>query len=185
MDVAGSCGPVPNAVHGDQFVIDHWFRRNGRSLRPSSSGSIRPARLLRSTARRPRPGGDLHRPVETRHGDGLRSRRLDWRRGVPPIPRPTPERCGRVRPPGRAVPGFVIGRTDRTADLVVRQGVPRPAAGRIGDRHGGQELLRVRVLRIAEHGSARGPISTISPRYITATRWLTRSTTAMSCEMNR
>ncbi|KAG1221361.1 hypothetical protein G6F68_020949 [Rhizopus microsporus] len=31
----------------------------------------------------------------------------------------------------------------------------------------------------------RGPISTICPRYITATRWLTRSTTAISCEMNR
>src|SRR6266545_4762756 len=31
----------------------------------------------------------------------------------------------------------------------------------------------------------RGPISTICPRYMTATRWLTRSTTAMSCEMNK
>lgn len=32
---------------------------------------------------------------------------------------------------------------------------------------------------------ARGPISTISPRYIIATRWLIRSTTAMSWLMNR
>jgi hypothetical protein len=32
---------------------------------------------------------------------------------------------------------------------------------------------------------ARGPISTISPRCITAMRWLMRSTTAMSCEMDR
>lgn len=28
----GSCGPVPNAVHGDQVVIDHLLRRAG--LRP-------------------------------------------------------------------------------------------------------------------------------------------------------
>lgn len=28
----GSCGPVPNAVHGDQVVIDHLLR--GRGLRP-------------------------------------------------------------------------------------------------------------------------------------------------------
>ncbi|MCJ2015134.1 hypothetical protein [Methylobacterium sp. J-076] len=26
----GSCGPVPNAVHGDQVVIDHLLRRDGR-----------------------------------------------------------------------------------------------------------------------------------------------------------
>jgi len=26
---AGSCGPVPNAVHGDQVVIDHLLRREG------------------------------------------------------------------------------------------------------------------------------------------------------------
>ena len=29
---AGACGPVPNAVHGDQVVIDHLMRRRG--LRP-------------------------------------------------------------------------------------------------------------------------------------------------------
>lgn len=27
---AGSCGPVPNAVHGDQVVIDHLLARDGR-----------------------------------------------------------------------------------------------------------------------------------------------------------
>jgi hypothetical protein len=27
---AGSCGSVPNAVHGDQVVIDHLLRRDGR-----------------------------------------------------------------------------------------------------------------------------------------------------------
>ncbi|MCJ2064602.1 hypothetical protein MKK63_18055 [Methylobacterium sp. J-088] len=27
----GSCGPVPNAVHGDQVVIDHLLRLSGRS----------------------------------------------------------------------------------------------------------------------------------------------------------
>ena len=26
----GACGPVPNAVHGDQVVIDHLLRRTGR-----------------------------------------------------------------------------------------------------------------------------------------------------------
>ncbi|MBB3950972.1 hypothetical protein [Aureimonas jatrophae] len=25
----GSCGPVPNSVHGDQVVIDHWLRERG------------------------------------------------------------------------------------------------------------------------------------------------------------
>lgn len=29
---AGSCGPVPNAVHGDQVVIDHLLRREGLHL---------------------------------------------------------------------------------------------------------------------------------------------------------
>jgi hypothetical protein len=27
----GSCGPVPNAVHGDQVVVDHLLRRQGRA----------------------------------------------------------------------------------------------------------------------------------------------------------
>jgi hypothetical protein len=26
----GSCGDVPNSVHGDQVVVDHLFRRSGR-----------------------------------------------------------------------------------------------------------------------------------------------------------
>ena len=25
----GACGPVPNAVHGDEVVIDHLLRREG------------------------------------------------------------------------------------------------------------------------------------------------------------
>lgn len=29
----GSCGPVPNAVHGDQVVIDHWLGRQNRTPR--------------------------------------------------------------------------------------------------------------------------------------------------------
>jgi len=37
------------------------------------------------------------------------------------------------------------------------------------------------LLKIA----CRGPSSTIWPKYITATRWLMRSTTAMSCEIKR
>ncbi|GEP12367.1 hypothetical protein MMMDOFMJ_2822 [Methylobacterium gnaphalii] len=30
LDEAGTCGSVPNAVHGDQVVIDHLLRRQGR-----------------------------------------------------------------------------------------------------------------------------------------------------------
>ncbi|ACK81086.1 hypothetical protein [Methylorubrum extorquens] len=37
---AGSCGPVPNAVHGDQVVIDHLLREAG--LRPSFFQDIAP-----------------------------------------------------------------------------------------------------------------------------------------------
>jgi hypothetical protein len=37
---AGSCGPVPNAVHGDQVVIDHWLRQDG--LRPRFFQEIAP-----------------------------------------------------------------------------------------------------------------------------------------------
>ena len=40
----------------------------------------------------------------------------------------------------------------------------------IGNRHGRQQPARVGVLRVLEH-RRRGPISTIWPRYITATRW--------------
>ncbi len=36
-----------------------------------------------------------------------------------------------------------------------------------------------------QNTARRGPISTMRPRYITATRWLMRSTTAISWEINR
>ena len=52
--VPGSCGPVPNAVHGDQVVIDHLLRRSGRS----------PAFLQRIT-----PGLlDFYDPRRAEHG---------------------------------------------------------------------------------------------------------------------
>lgn len=37
---AGSCGPVPNAVHGDQVVIDHLLRREG--VRPDYIQRLHP-----------------------------------------------------------------------------------------------------------------------------------------------
>jgi hypothetical protein len=40
------------------------------------------------------------------------------------------------------------------------------------------------MARVAEDRVARADLDD-APRYITATRWLTRSTTAMSCEMKR
>ena len=43
---------------------------------------------------------------------------------------------------------------------------------------------RIGVLWILEDRRARADLDDL-PRYITATRWLTRSTTAMSCEMKR
>ncbi|MFC6790083.1 hypothetical protein ACFQE0_10915 [Methylobacterium komagatae] len=52
----GSCGPVPNAVHGDQVVIDHWFRRNGRS--PAFIQRVHPGLLDFYDPRR-----DAHGPV--------------------------------------------------------------------------------------------------------------------------
>ncbi|MGU3537975.1 hypothetical protein [Methylobacterium sp. A54F] len=40
---SGSCGPAPNAVHGDQVVIDHLLRREGR--RPNFIQRIYPGLL--------------------------------------------------------------------------------------------------------------------------------------------
>lgn len=53
---AGSCGPVPNAVHGDQVVIDHLLRRDG--LRPRFFQAIAPGLLDFYDPRR-----DAHGPV--------------------------------------------------------------------------------------------------------------------------
>lgn len=40
---AGSCGPVPNAVHGDQVVVDHLMRERG--LRPGFVQALHPGLL--------------------------------------------------------------------------------------------------------------------------------------------
>lgn len=53
---AGSCGAVPNAVHGDQVVIDHLLRRDG--LRPRFFQEIAPGLLDFYDPRR-----DAHGPV--------------------------------------------------------------------------------------------------------------------------
>jgi hypothetical protein len=52
----GSCGPVPNAVHGDQVVIDHLLRRSGRQ--PDFLQSLYPGLLDFYDPRR-----DIHGPV--------------------------------------------------------------------------------------------------------------------------
>ena len=52
----GSCGPVPNAVHGDQVVIDHLLRRSGR--RPDFIQRVHPDLLDFYDPRR-----DAHGPV--------------------------------------------------------------------------------------------------------------------------
>ena len=52
----GSCGPVPNAVHGDQVVIDHLLRRSGR--RPDFIQRLHPDLLDFYDPRR-----DAHGPV--------------------------------------------------------------------------------------------------------------------------
>lgn len=51
---AGSCGPVPNAVHGDQVVIDHLMRR--ADLRPDFIQRRHPDLL------------DFYDPRRTAHG---------------------------------------------------------------------------------------------------------------------
>ncbi|MEE7505752.1 hypothetical protein [Methylobacterium mesophilicum] len=50
----GSCGPVPNAVHGDQVVIDHLLRRSGR--RPDFIQRLHPGLLDFYDHRRDRHG---------------------------------------------------------------------------------------------------------------------------------
>jgi hypothetical protein len=50
---------------------------------------------------------------------------------------------------------------------------------RVGYRNGGHKFTGIRVLRVFKHGAARTNFHNL-PRYITATRWLMRSTTAMS-----
>jgi hypothetical protein len=52
----GSCGPVPNAVHGDQVIIDHLLRRAGR--RPAFLQETTPGLLDFYDPRR-----DAHGPV--------------------------------------------------------------------------------------------------------------------------
>lgn len=53
---AGSCGPVPNGVHGDQVVIDHLLRQDG--VRPRFFQEIAPDLLDFYDPRR-----DAHGPV--------------------------------------------------------------------------------------------------------------------------
>ena len=50
----GSCGPVPNAVHGDQVVLDHLLRRAG--VAPAFLQRIHPGLL------------DFYDPAHARHG---------------------------------------------------------------------------------------------------------------------
>ena len=80
--------------------------------------------------------------------------------------------------------GRIVGPTQWARHLAVVQLDRAVAPARIGDRHRGEQPPRIGMLG-SPNTAWRGPISTIWPRYITATRWLTRSTTAMSCEMNR
>lgn len=58
----GACGPVPNAVHGDQVVIDHLLRRAG--LRPDFLQRLHPNLLDFYDPRR-----DAHGPVVIFIGD--------------------------------------------------------------------------------------------------------------------
>ena len=60
----------------------------------------------------------------------------------------------------------------------------RPSSG-FGDRHGREQRARVRVLRARCRARRASPISTILPRYITATRSEMCRTTARSCAMKR
>lgn len=50
----GSCGPVPNAVHGDQVVLDHLLRR--ADLAPAFLQEVHPGLL------------DFYDPANVRHG---------------------------------------------------------------------------------------------------------------------
>jgi hypothetical protein len=67
---------------------------------------------------------------------------------------------------------------------IARQNDALPFRFRINFRHGGNQRLRVRMLRRADD-FLRLRHSTILPRYITITRRLMCSTTARSCAMNR
>ncbi|WP_152047634.1 hypothetical protein [Aureimonas psammosilenae] len=49
--LAGACGPVPNAVHGDQVVIDHFLREKG--MRPRFVQEAHPGLLDFYDAQKP------------------------------------------------------------------------------------------------------------------------------------
>ncbi len=70
----GSCGPVPNAVHGDQVVIDHLLRQRG--IKPDFFQHRHPGLLDFYDPDNPHPGPvlDLHRRRQARSRD--RARRL-------------------------------------------------------------------------------------------------------------
>ena len=76
------------------------------------------------------------------------------------------------------------GRLDR-ARHVAGEDDALATRGGIGNRHRRQQRLGVRVLRAREQTRACRRVSTILPRYITATRWLMCSTTARSCATKR
>ena len=61
----------------------------------------------------------------------------------------------------------------------------RPLVVRVGLGHGGQQRVGVRVARARCRWRRRSPISTILPRYITATRCEKCRTIARSCAMKR
>ena len=80
--------------------------------------------------------------------------------------------------------GRIIGPAQRAWHLAVIQVDRMVAASRIRHRHRRKEPPRIGMLRIAEHRLARANLDDL-PEVMTATRCATRSTTAMSCEMNR
>ncbi len=89
----GSCGPVPNAVHGDQVVIDHLLRQRG--IKPDFFQHRHPGLLDFYDPDNPRPG-----PVLVFIGDAK------------PISRPSPS----PRSGGRYL--YQAGRTRRSVRLI-------------------------------------------------------------------
>src|SRR6185312_772127 len=132
---------------------------------------------------------ELHRtaPRVVDAGASLRRRRCGSR-AVARRPQKAPTRWRATKCPGPTSTSGALGGGSST---------PRTGLGMSGDdssiwarlREGsatGTAASNCRVYGCCGEPSTarRGPISTIWPRYMTATRWLTRSTIAMSCEMN-
>ena len=142
--------------------------------------SMAPTRLHRDAARRTR----IRRRVPSGPAWWQATMRRQCRDRARNAGTSTAQRARRAE--AARMEGAAGGGRSGVRDLALQHDAP-PAArpSRIGNRHGGQQDLRIGMRRRARRAPSRALSSTMRPRYITATRSEMWRTTERSWAMNR